>query len=135
MSSLYMWLFLMSLKLGTWHVYSTSWLLFWFFQLVYSCKVDKCLLPPKKMFGNQSDTFIKKRQSDLEAYLQTMLYYLAHKVPPVLASFLQFDKYVRLHHVHWTSLLSCTILYTVISVLYINIDQFSLNIFWVLLFP
>ncbi|XP_078339844.1 nischarin-like [Crassostrea virginica] len=62
-------------------------------QLVYACKVDKCLLPPKKLFGNQSDSFIKKRQSDLEAYLQTMLYYLAHKVPPVLASFLQFDKY------------------------------------------
>ncbi|XP_062605859.1 nischarin-like isoform X2 [Saccostrea cucullata] len=62
-------------------------------QLVYSCKVDKCLLPPKKMFGNQSESFIKKRQADLEAYLQTMLYYLAHKVPSALATFLQFDKY------------------------------------------
>ncbi|XP_021361093.1 nischarin-like isoform X2 [Mizuhopecten yessoensis] len=62
-------------------------------KLVSICKIDKTLLPPKKLFGNQSEGFIKKRQAELEAYLQTVLYYMAHKVPPVLASFLEFSRY------------------------------------------
>ncbi|XP_060080587.1 nischarin-like [Ylistrum balloti] len=62
-------------------------------KLVSVCKIDKTLLPPKKIFGNQSEGFIKKRQAELEAYLQTVLYYVAHKVPPVLATFLEFNRY------------------------------------------
>ncbi|XP_071083614.1 nischarin-like isoform X2 [Haliotis cracherodii] len=62
-------------------------------KLVSTCKLDKNLLPPKKLFGNQSETFIKKRQGELEVYLQTVLYYLAHRVPPILAFFLHFNKY------------------------------------------
>ncbi|XP_069101513.1 LOW QUALITY PROTEIN: nischarin-like [Argopecten irradians] len=62
-------------------------------KLVSICKIDKTLLPPKKLFGNQSEGFIKKRQAELEAYLQTVLYYVAHKVPPVLAAFLEFNRY------------------------------------------
>ncbi|XP_033745776.1 nischarin-like isoform X2 [Pecten maximus] len=62
-------------------------------KLVSICKIDKTLLPPKKLFGNQSEGFIKKRQAELEAYLQTVLYYVAHKVPPVLATFLEFNRY------------------------------------------
>ncbi|XP_014790736.1 nischarin isoform X5 [Octopus bimaculoides] len=62
-------------------------------KLVSTFKIDKSLLPPKKLFGNQSETFIKKRQNDLEVYLQTILFYLAQKIPPVLAYFLDFNKY------------------------------------------
>lgn len=62
-------------------------------KLVSTFKIDKSLLPPKKLFGNQSEAFIKKRQNDLEVYLQTILYYLAQKIPPVLAYFLDFHKY------------------------------------------
>ncbi|KAK3103398.1 hypothetical protein FSP39_018938 [Pinctada imbricata] len=51
------------------------------------------LLPPKKLFGNQSEAFIRKRQNDLEVYLQTVLYFVAHKMPPSLAAFLSFDRY------------------------------------------
>ncbi|KAK6177119.1 hypothetical protein SNE40_015286 [Patella caerulea] len=62
-------------------------------KLVSSYRLDKSLLPPKKVFGNQSDAFIKKRQSDLEVYLQTVIYYLAQKIPPLLATFLDFEQY------------------------------------------
>ncbi|GAB1600647.1 nischarin isoform X4 [Argonauta hians] len=62
-------------------------------KLVSTFKIDKGLLPPKKLFGNQSETFIKKRQNDLEVYLQTILFYLAQKIPPILAYFLDFNKY------------------------------------------
>ena len=65
-------------------------------QLITSRKLDKNLLPPKKVFGNQSEAFIKKRQNDLEAYLQTVLYFVADKPPSCLAAFLDFSYYVRL---------------------------------------
>ncbi|XP_046581092.1 uncharacterized protein LOC124288585 [Haliotis rubra] len=72
-------------------------------KLVSTCKLDKNLLPPKKLFGNQSETFIKKRQGELEVYLQTVLYYLAHfnkyvSPHPPHAFFLHFNKYVKSHH-------------------------------------
>lgn len=62
-------------------------------KLVTCRKLDKNLLPPKKVFGNQSEAFIKKRQNDLEAYLQTVLYFVADKPPSCLAAFLDFSLY------------------------------------------
>ncbi|ESO83609.1 hypothetical protein LOTGIDRAFT_222459 [Lottia gigantea] len=62
-------------------------------KLVSTHRLDKNLLPKKKVFGNQNDAFIKKRQADLESYLQTILYYVAQKIPSVLASFLEFEEY------------------------------------------
>ena len=56
-------------------------------------KLDKTLLPPKKLFGNQTEAFIKKRQHELEIYLQTVLHHLT-QVPQALAVFLDFPKYV-----------------------------------------
>ncbi|GFN84539.1 hypothetical protein PoB_001104500 [Plakobranchus ocellatus] len=62
-------------------------------KLTASYKLDKTLLPPKKIFGNQSESFIKKRQRELEIYLQTIILYLAQHIPSCLAYFLDFDKY------------------------------------------
>ncbi|KAL4225987.1 hypothetical protein ACF0H5_013974 [Mactra antiquata] len=62
-------------------------------KLCSQCKLDRSLLPPKKLFGNQSESFIKKRQHDLEVYLQTVLHYVANKMPNSFASFLEFDQY------------------------------------------
>ncbi|KAL5014555.1 hypothetical protein ScPMuIL_008825 [Solemya velum] len=62
-------------------------------KLTSTYKLDKKLLPPKKYFGNQNETFIKRRQTELEVYLQTVLYYLIRKVPNCLATFLDFPKY------------------------------------------
>ncbi|VDI43777.1 Hypothetical predicted protein [Mytilus galloprovincialis] len=61
--------------------------------LVSQCKIDKTLLPPKKLFGNQNETFIKKRQTELEIYLQTVLFYMTHKIASPLAAFLEFHNY------------------------------------------
>ncbi|CAL1531489.1 unnamed protein product [Lymnaea stagnalis] len=62
-------------------------------RLTASFKLDKTLLPPKKLFGNQTEAFIKKRQRELEIYLQTIILYLAQHIPSCLAFFLDFDKY------------------------------------------
>ncbi|KAL3852935.1 hypothetical protein ACJMK2_016540 [Sinanodonta woodiana] len=62
-------------------------------KLMSICKLDKNLLPGKKLFGNQTESFIKKRQNDLEVYIQTILYSFAQKLPHPLASFLHFEKY------------------------------------------
>ncbi|KAK3601596.1 hypothetical protein CHS0354_027843 [Potamilus streckersoni] len=62
-------------------------------KLMSICKLDKNLLPGKKLFGNQNESFIKKRQNDLEVYIQTILYSFAQKLPHPLASFLHFEKY------------------------------------------
>ncbi len=62
-------------------------------QLVSQYKLDKTLLPPKKLFGNQTEAFIKKRQRELEIYLQTVLHHLT-QVPQALGTFLDFPKYV-----------------------------------------
>ncbi|XP_052780281.1 nischarin-like isoform X2 [Mya arenaria] len=56
-------------------------------------KLERNLLPPKKLFGNQSEQFIKKRQHDLQVYLQTVLHYVSHKIPSCLSTFLHFEKY------------------------------------------
>lgn len=70
------------------------WCLFCASQLVSSCKLERNLLPPKKLFGNQSEAFIKRRLGDLETYLQTIMYFLVNRLPPPLAAFLDFNKYV-----------------------------------------
>ncbi|KAI8782208.1 nischarin isoform X2 [Biomphalaria glabrata] len=62
-------------------------------RLSASYKLDKTLLPPKKLFGNQTEAFIKKRQKELEIYLQTIILCLAQHIPSSLAYFLDFDKY------------------------------------------
>lgn len=54
--------------------------------------IDKNLLPPKKLFGNQSEMFIKCRQMDLQLYLQKVLQQFK-VLPSVLAEFLDFSKY------------------------------------------
>ena len=56
---------------------------------------DKKHLPPKKVFGNTSETFIQKRRAGLEKYLQTLLKEF-DKIPFPLAMFLDFQKYVSL---------------------------------------
>ena len=50
-------------------------------------------MPPKKLFGNQSDAFVRKRQGELAIYLQTVLHHLT-AIPAALANFLDFHKYV-----------------------------------------
>ncbi|KAL8594707.1 hypothetical protein ACOMHN_051653 [Nucella lapillus] len=62
-------------------------------KLVSSHKVDKGLLPPKKLFGNQTESFVKRRQQDLQLYLQTVLNLLALHPPPALTAFLHFNLY------------------------------------------
>ncbi|XP_025106237.1 nischarin-like isoform X3 [Pomacea canaliculata] len=62
-------------------------------KLTAGYKLDKSLLPPKKLFGNQTESFIRKRQQDLQVYLQTVLHYLAHHAPPALTFFLDFHRY------------------------------------------
>ena len=55
--------------------------------------VEKKILPPKKAFGNMSESFIQKRRSALEKYLQTVLKHF-ERIPFELATFLEFQKYV-----------------------------------------
>ena len=62
-------------------------------QLVLECSLERSLLPGKKLFGRTTDAFIRKRQSELEIYLQRVLQQLL-KVPSCLANFLAFHQYV-----------------------------------------
>ncbi|XP_074645217.1 uncharacterized protein LOC141901698 [Tubulanus polymorphus] len=62
-------------------------------KLVADHKIDKNILPPKKIFGKMSESFIKRRQMDLEIYIQSVLHTLNFTIPPVLAHFLDFHKY------------------------------------------
>ncbi|XP_072137066.1 nischarin isoform X1 [Mobula birostris] len=56
-------------------------------------KIDKNLLPPKKIIGKNSKTFVEKRQKELEVYLQTLLTKFPLAAPKVLSHFLHFDLY------------------------------------------
>ncbi|XP_051873452.1 nischarin isoform X2 [Pristis pectinata] len=56
-------------------------------------KIDKNLLPPKKIIGKNSKTFVEKRQKELEVYLQTLLTKFPFAAPKVLSHFLHFDLY------------------------------------------
>lgn len=59
--------------------------------------MDKKLLPPKKAFGNTSESFIQKRRGGLERYLQALLRQF-EMIPFQLAMFLDFQKYVSCLH-------------------------------------
>ncbi|XP_047439582.1 nischarin isoform X2 [Mugil cephalus] len=56
-------------------------------------KVDRRLLPPKKMLGKNSKSLVERRQKELELYLQTLLQQFPQSTPTPLASFLHFHLY------------------------------------------
>ncbi|XP_026053183.1 nischarin-like [Carassius auratus] len=56
-------------------------------------KIDKHLLPPKKIIGKNSKSFVEKRQKELEVYLQTLLSRFPASTPKVLSNFLLFHLY------------------------------------------
>ena len=65
-------------------------------KLVALGKVARSLLPPKRLIGNLSKSFVEKRQRDLETYLQGIAN--SNKIlPKPLLLFLEFDIYVRFH--------------------------------------
>lgn len=55
--------------------------------------LDKNLLPPKKVFGNKSESFVNERQKALEFYLQTIIHQFS-LLPEPLSNFLDFQNYV-----------------------------------------
>ncbi|KAM9813727.1 LOW QUALITY PROTEIN: nischarin [Neosynchiropus ocellatus] len=56
-------------------------------------KVDRRLLPPKKILGKNSKTLVERRQKELELYLQTLLQQFPQATPTHLANFLHFHLY------------------------------------------
>ncbi|XP_035517860.1 nischarin [Morone saxatilis] len=56
-------------------------------------KVDRRLLPPKKMLGKNSKSLVERRQKELELYLQTLLQQFPQATPTPLAGFLHFHLY------------------------------------------
>ncbi|XP_078595574.1 nischarin-like [Branchiostoma floridae x Branchiostoma japonicum] len=62
-------------------------------KLLSEKKVDKNALPPKKLLGNMSKSFVEKRQKELEAYLQMLLEKHQDCIPKVLERFLDFHLY------------------------------------------
>ncbi|XP_061894117.1 nischarin isoform X3 [Entelurus aequoreus] len=56
-------------------------------------KVDRRLLPPKKILGKNSKSLVERRQKDLELYLQTLLRQFPQATPTALATFLHFHLY------------------------------------------
>lgn len=78
------------------HVQMVSWVvtLVFVFQLVSEKKIDKNLLPPKKIIGKNSKSLVEKRQKELEVYLQTLLVKFPVTTPKVLSHFLHFHLYV-----------------------------------------
>ncbi|KAJ4940488.1 hypothetical protein JOQ06_026788 [Pogonophryne albipinna] len=56
-------------------------------------KVDRRLLPPKKMLGKNSKSLVERRQKELELYLQTLLQQFPEATPSPLACFLHFHLY------------------------------------------
>ncbi|XP_076028236.1 nischarin isoform X4 [Genypterus blacodes] len=62
-------------------------------KLAAEWKVDRRLLPPKKMLGKNSKSLVERRQKELELYLQTLLQLFPQATPTPLASFLHFHLY------------------------------------------
>ncbi|KAH0516325.1 Nischarin [Microtus ochrogaster] len=62
-------------------------------KLVAEKKIDRTLLPPKKIIGKNSRSLVEKREKDLEVYLQTLLATFPDVAPRVLAHFLHFHFY------------------------------------------
>ncbi|XP_069499290.1 nischarin isoform X5 [Ambystoma mexicanum] len=56
-------------------------------------RIDRNLLPPKKIIGKNSKSLVEKRQKDLEVYLQTLLTTFPVAAPKVLSHFLHFHLY------------------------------------------
>lgn len=56
-------------------------------------KVDRRLLPPKKILGKNSKTLVERRQKELEQYLQTLLVQFPQATPPSLSCFLHLQLY------------------------------------------
>ncbi|XP_069823240.1 nischarin isoform X2 [Dendropsophus ebraccatus] len=56
-------------------------------------KIERNLLPPKKIIGKNSKSLVEKRQKDLEVYLQTVLAKFPVNVPNALSHFLHFHLY------------------------------------------
>uniref|UniRef100_A0A8C6SWT1 Nischarin n=1 Tax=Neogobius melanostomus TaxID=47308 RepID=A0A8C6SWT1_9GOBI len=56
-------------------------------------KVDRRLLPPKKILGKNSKSLVERRQKDLEQYLQTLLVQFPQATPPALSCFLHLQLY------------------------------------------
>ncbi|XP_054715107.1 nischarin-like [Uloborus diversus] len=77
----------------TWHV-SRRYKLFveMHEKLVSKFSLEKSLIPPKKVFGNRSESFIVERQKALELYLQTLVHRF-ELLPEPLEVFLDFPKY------------------------------------------
>ncbi|NXP74041.1 NISCH protein, partial [Ramphastos sulfuratus] len=63
-------------------------------KLVSEKKIDKNLLPPKKIIGKNSKSLVEKRQKELEVYLQTLLIKFPVTAPKFLSHFLHFHLYV-----------------------------------------
>ncbi|XP_061542796.1 nischarin isoform X2 [Phycodurus eques] len=62
-------------------------------KLVVENKVDRRLLPPKKMLGKNSKSLVERRQKELELYLQLLLRQFPGATPTPLAAFLFFNRY------------------------------------------
>ncbi|KAM3915222.1 nischarin isoform 2-T2 [Leptodactylus fuscus] len=56
-------------------------------------KIERSLLPPKKIIGKNSKSLVEKRQKDLEVYLQALLTKFPINVPKTLSHFLHFHLY------------------------------------------
>ncbi|XP_058462058.1 nischarin [Malaya genurostris] len=62
-------------------------------KLVQERSVSKDKLPPKKIIGNKSPSFLKLRQEALEQYLKEMLIFLKVTMPKEFVEFLDFHRY------------------------------------------
>lgn len=62
-------------------------------QLVAQHKLRDVELPAKRIFNNQSVTFVQRRQKELEEYLRG-LFKIYPRPPPPLSRFTLWDKYV-----------------------------------------
>ena len=59
-------------------------------KLMQTHALPKDILPPKKIFGNQSPSFVNKRREELEMYLKNVLEFLQNVYPIELLEFLDF---------------------------------------------
>ncbi|KAI5732562.1 hypothetical protein M8J76_001730 [Diaphorina citri] len=62
-------------------------------KLVKDHSLNKDLLPPKKVLRNLDPTFLEKRKTDLEIYLQNVVNFLEKSLPRCLIDFLHLVKY------------------------------------------
>lgn len=113
-------------------VYSSLWVTDKMFdfcrpQLTAEKKIDKHLLPPKKIIGKNSKSLVEKRQKELEVYLQTLLNRFPSATPKVLSNFLHYHLYVSVFKEQKIVMMRLQNSFCVINWLYINC---SLNVLW-----